>query len=80
MPINLTRSGSCLCANHDLVDLFTFNWVQLDSDKAVCPYWVLFELADWLPFFPLRVDEKIIHPSTSAKVLGVVLRSDLSID
>jgi len=64
----------------DLIDWFTFNWVQLNSTKSDCLYCVPSELADKLPLIPLRVGKEIIHPSTSAKVLGVVLSSDLSMD
>ena len=67
------------CAG-DLVDWFAYNWVKLNPPKSDCLYCAPAELADKLPLIPLRVGEHVLPPSDSARVLGVMLSSDMSMD
>ena len=67
------------CAG-DLINWSTFNFVKLNPAKSDFLYFAPAELADKLPLLPLRVGEEPLQPSTSAKVLGVILSSDLSMD
>jgi len=67
------------CAG-DLINWSTFNMVKLNPAKSDFLYFAPAELADMLPPLPLRVGEEPLLPSSSAKLLGVVFSSDLSMD
>jgi len=64
----------------ELINWSTFNFVKLNPAKSDFLYVAPAELADKPPLLPLRVGEEPLQPSTSAKVLGVILSSDLSMD
>ena len=68
------------CCAGDLADSFAFNWVRLNPDKSDILYFTPSELASELPLFPLRMKNQVLSPSNSARLLGVTLVSDLSMD
>ena len=67
------------CAG-DLIDWFSYNWVKLNPQKSEVLYFAPSELANRLITLPLRVDVNLLEPLTSARVLGVQLSSDLTMD
>ncbi|XP_046642630.1 uncharacterized protein LOC124327678 [Daphnia pulicaria] len=67
------------CAG-DLIDWFSFNWVKLNPSKSEVLYFAPSELAGKLAPMPFRVGDNLVTPTTSAKVLGVHLSSDLTMD
>jgi len=67
------------CAGN-LINWSTFNMVKLNPAKSDFLYFAPAELADMLPLLPLHVGEEPLLPSSSAKLLGVVFSSDLSMD
>jgi hypothetical protein len=68
-----------MCAG-DLIDWFSYNWVILNPQKSEVLYFAPSELANRLITLPLRVDVNLLEPLTSARVLGVQLSSDLTMD
>ena len=67
------------CAG-DLIDWFSFNWVKLNPSKSEVLYFAPSELAGKLAPLPFRVGDNLVTPTASAKVLGVHLSSDLTMD
>jgi len=68
-----------MCAG-DLIDWFSYNWVKLNPQKSEVLYFAPSELANRLITLPLRVGVNLFEPLTSARVLGVQLSSDLTMD
>ena len=67
------------CAG-DLADWLAFNWVRLNPDKSDFLYLAPSKLASELPLFPPRIKNQVLSPSNSARLLGVILARDLSMD
>jgi hypothetical protein len=68
-----------MCAG-DLIDWFSYNLVKLNPQKSEFLYFAPSELANRLISLPLRVGVNLFEPLTSARVLGVQLSSDLTMD
>ena len=77
---NSMLSWFSLAALGDLINWSTFNLVKFNPAKSKFFYSASSELADKLPFLPLRVGDEPHLPSTSVKVLRVLFSSDLSMD
>jgi hypothetical protein len=68
-----------MCAG-DLIYWFSYNWVKLYPQKSEVLYFAPSELANRLITLPLRAGVNLLEPLTSARVLGVLLSSDLTMD
>ena len=68
-----------MCAG-DLIDWFSYNWVKLNPQKSEVLYFAPYELTNRLITLPLRVVICFFEPLTSARVPGVQLSSDLTMD
>jgi hypothetical protein len=64
----------------DLIDWFSYNWVKLNPQKSEVLFFAPSELTNRLITLPLRVGVNLIEPLTSARVLGVQLSSDITMD
>ncbi len=80
LPDQMNALRILSCSSGDLAKWFAFNWVRLNPDKSDFLYFAPSELASELPLFPLRMKNQVLSSSNSARLLGVTLVSDLSMD